>query len=93
MLTWDFIVSVYTAFTIAFFGISAILVGREIKARSDFQMVMFGGTLNVYRYYRHLRNKDEELSIRFKLFLLAHLNFVLWAIVFMSTAVFHRLYG
>jgi len=67
---------IYFALTIAFFGITAILAQREIKARQDFEMISFGGTLNVYRYYRHLRNKHEKLSVRFKLFLLAQLNFI-----------------
>ena len=86
MHTWDLMVVGYFAFTATFFGITAILAQREIKARQDFKMVLFGGTLNVYRYYRHLRNKHEKLSARFKLFLLAHLNFVICAIVFVIRA-------
>ncbi len=82
-------IGIYLVFTMAFFGITAILAQREIKARPDFRMVLFAGTLNVYRYYRHLRNNHEKLSARFKLFLLAHLNFLLCAIMFVITAFFH----
>ena len=85
--TWNFIVGMYLVFTMAFFGITAILAQREIKARLDFQMVLFGGTLNVYRYYRHLRKTHEELSPRFKLFLLAHLNFLFCTIVLVIIAL------
>ena len=79
----------YLAFGMAFFGITAILAQREIKARGDFRMVLFGGTLNVYRYYRHLRDNHEKLSARFKLFLLAHLNFLLCVVVVVITAFSH----
>ena len=72
----------YVVLTVAFFGITGILAQREIKTRQDFKMVLFGGTLNVYRYYRYLRNKHETPSTRFKLFLLAHLNFALCVTVF-----------
>jgi hypothetical protein len=89
MRNWNFIVEIYLAFTMVFFGITAILAQREIKARSDFQMILLGGTLNVYRYYRHLRNNHEELTTRFRLFLLAHLNFVLCVIVFVISAFFY----
>jgi hypothetical protein len=89
MNTWDIIVGIYLVLTMAFFGIAAILTQSEIKDRSDFRMVLFGGTLNVFRYYRHLRNKHEKLSARFKLFLLAHLNFLLCAIVCVITAFSH----
>jgi hypothetical protein len=84
---WDFMIEIYLAFTMVFFGLTAIAAGREINARHDFKMVLFGGTLNVYRYYIHLRANKEKLSTRFKLFLLAHLNFVLCAIVFLITAL------
>jgi len=84
--TLDFVVAIYLAFSVAFFGITAILAQREIKARSDFRMVMFGGTLNVYRYCGHLKNKHEKPSAKFKLFLLAHLNFLLCAVVFVISA-------
>ena len=89
MGTWDFMVVLYLAFTMFFFGITAILIHREIKARPDFRMVLFGGTLNVYRYYRHLKNNYQKLSPRFKLFLLAHLNFLLCAALFVITAFSH----
>lgn len=86
MKTWDLMIGIYFVFTIIFFGFTAILTQREIKARTDFQMVLFGGTLNVLRYYRYLKNNHEKLSTRFKLFLLAHLNFLLCAIIILITA-------
>ena len=89
MTTWNFIIGIYLLFTIVLFGITAILTHREIRARSDFQMVLFGGTLNVFRYYRHLRNNNERLSANLKLFLFAHLNFLICAIVFVVTAFSH----
>ncbi len=82
-----FILGIYFLLTMIFLGITAIIVGREIKARPDFKMAMFGGTLNSYRYYRHLKNKNEKVSPRFKLFLLAHFNFVLCVIAFIVTAL------
>jgi hypothetical protein len=84
--TWDLFVKIYLAFTVTFFGITAILVQREIKARQDFKILFFGGTLNVFRYYAHLRKNHEALSTRFKLCLLAHFNFLVCVIVFVITA-------
>jgi hypothetical protein len=81
MYSWDFMIEIYIWLTVAFFGITGILAQREINTRQDFKMVFFGGTLNIYRYYRYLRNKHETPSARFKLFLLAHLNFALCVIV------------
>jgi hypothetical protein len=86
MGTLDLVVGIYLAFTVAFFGITAIFAQREIKARADFRMARFGGTLNAYRHYRHLRNNFEKPSARFKFFLLVHLNFLLCAIVFVIAA-------
>jgi hypothetical protein len=79
-------VVVYFAFSATSFGITAILAQREIKGRKDFKRMLFGGTLNVYLYYRHLRNRHEKRGGRFKLFLLATLNSVISAIFFVITA-------
>tara|TARA_B100001964_G_C14059961_1_gene520927 strand:- start:240 stop:515 length:276 start_codon:yes stop_codon:yes gene_type:complete len=79
---------IYIAFTATFFGITAILSGREIDKRTDFKMVTLGGTYNVYLYYKHIRKNNEQLSIRFKLFLIAHLNFILCIIAFLSCAFY-----
>ena len=70
------LIVIYFVLTMIFFGITAITAGREIKARRDFKMALLGGTYNVYRYYKHLRDNKERFSPSFKLFLLAHLNFV-----------------
>ena len=87
MTTWDFIVEIYLVLSIVYFGITAIYVQREVKARRDFKLVLFGGTLNVFRYYRHLRSNHEKLSTRFKLLLFAHINFLVCIIVFLITAL------
>jgi hypothetical protein len=71
----------------AFFGITAIAAGREMKARRDFKMVLFGGTYNVYRYYKHLKANKERFSAGFTLFLLAHLNLAVCVVVFVVTVV------
>ncbi len=81
------LVAIYLVLTMVFFGVTAIATGREVKARRDFKMTLFGGTYNVYRYYKHLKMNNERFSTRFKLFLLAHLNFVLCIVVFVATAL------
>lgn len=63
------------------FAITAIIVQREVNSRSDFKITLGGGTYNVYRYYVHLKKNNEKLSISFKLFLIAHINFVIFIIV------------
>jgi hypothetical protein len=80
-------VFIYLAVTMVFFGVTAIVAGREMKARRDFKMALLGGTYNVYRYYKHLRMNNEGFSTMFKLFLLAHLNFAVCAIVSVAYAV------
>jgi hypothetical protein len=81
------LLDVYLVLTMAFLGITAIAAGREIKARQDFRITPFGGTLNVYRYYRQVKNNQEKLSPRFKLFLLAHINLLLCVIVFVIASL------
>ncbi len=85
MHSLGFMVAIYLAFTATFFGITAILVQREIKARQDFKPLLVGGTLNVFRYYAHLRKNHERLSTRLKLCLLAHFNFLACVILFVVT--------
>lgn len=87
--TLGFMILIYLAFTATFFGITVILLEREIKARQDFKPLLFGGTLNVFRYYAHLRRNNEPLSTRLKLCLLAHFNFLVCAILFLATPFFH----
>ena len=89
MHTWALVVMLYLAFSATFFGITAILVQREVKARQDFKILLFGGTLNLFRYYAHLRKNHERLSTRFKLYLLSHFNFLVCVIVFVITAFPH----
>ena len=89
MQTLNLVVAIYVAFTAIFFGITAILLEREIKARQDFKILLFGGTLNVFRYYAHLRKNHERPSTRFKLCLLAHFNFLVCVIIFLVTAFSH----
>ena len=72
----------YLAFSVTFFGVTAILAQREINARKDFKMTPLAGSLNVYFYYKHQKEKRENLSTNFKWFLFAHLNFALCAVVF-----------
>jgi len=43
----------YLAFSVTFFGVTAILTQREINARKDFKMTPLAGSLNVYFYYMH----------------------------------------
>lgn len=74
---------VYLTFSTIFFGITGILAQREITARKDFKMTPLAGTLNVYFYYKFQKERQEQLSPRFKMFLLAHLNFALCAVVFL----------
>jgi hypothetical protein len=76
---------VYLVFSTIFFGVAAILTQREINARKDFKMTPLAGTLNVYLYYKFQKERQEQLSTRFKMFLLAHLNFALCAVVFLFT--------
>lgn len=71
----------YLIFTIMLFGISAIIVQREINSRSDFKITLGGGTYNVYLYYEHLKKNNEKLSTGYKLFLVAHVNFIICFIV------------
>ncbi len=77
----------YGVITVAFFGITAMLVQDEIKGRNDFELVTCGGTYNVFRYYRHLKNSHEKFSLKFKLLLLSHLNFLIFFVVFMATGL------
>lgn len=79
---------IYLIFTAILFGITALVALREIKSRTDFKMLSGGGTYNVYRYYRHLKNNNEKLSVGFKLFLIAHLNFVIFWIIFIYKVIF-----
>lgn len=73
----------YLAFSATFFGITAILTQREVNARKDFTMIPFAGSLNVYFYYKFLKERQEQLSPRFKMFLLAHMNLALSMVVFL----------
>jgi hypothetical protein len=81
------VVVIYLTLTIVFFGVTAIAAEREVRARLDFRMTLFGGTYNVYRYYKHLKMKEEAFSTTFKLFLWAHLNFALCVVVFVAYVV------
>jgi len=87
MTAWVSIVVIYLVFTMVFFGMTVIAAEREVRARRDFKMVLFGGTYNVYRYYKHLRTNNERFSMKFKLCLLAHLNFAVCVVVFVATVV------
>ena len=87
MPAWVDIILIYFAFTVVFFGLTSIGAGRQMKARRDFKGVLFGGTYNVYRYCKHLKANKERLSVGFKLFLLAHLNFVVCIIVFVASLI------
>jgi len=89
MYTRDLMAMIYLASTATFFGVTVILVEREMKARHDFKPLFFGGTLNVFWYYAHLRKNHERLSTRFKLCLLAHFNFLVCVILFLTTAFSH----
>ena len=72
---------VYLAFSTIFFGVTGILTQKEITAQKDFKMAPLAGTLNVYLYYKFQKERQEQLSPRFKMFLLAHMNFALCAVV------------
>ena len=72
---------------VTFFGATAILTGREIKTRQDFEMVMFAGSLNLYRYYRHVRRKGEKLTMTLRLFLWAHVGLALAMLIFVASAL------
>jgi hypothetical protein len=78
---------IYLIFTIILFGITGVIVQNEINRRTDFNKTLLGGTYNVYRYYKYLKDTDEKLSIGYKLFLIAHINFficfVVWIICFL----------
>ena len=77
---------IYLVFSTIFSGITGILTQREINTRKDFKMTPLAGTLNVYFYYKFLKERQEKLSPRLKMFLLALLNFAMCAIVFLFTA-------
>ncbi len=77
---------VYLVFSTIFFGVTGILTQREINARKDFKMTPLAGTLNLYFYYKFQKERQERLSPRFKMFLLAHLNLALCAVVFLFAA-------
>lgn len=72
----------YMAFSVTLFGVTGILTQREINARKDFKMTPLAGSLNVYFYYKHLKERQENVSTNFKWFLFAHFNFALSAVVF-----------
>lgn len=72
---------IYLIFTIMLFGITAIIVQREVNNRSDFKITLVGGTFNVYRYYGYLKKNNEKLSISYKLFIIAHVNLILCVIL------------
>jgi len=79
---------IYLMFTAIFFGITAIIAQREVNSRKDFEMLLGGGTYNVYRYYMHLKKNNEKQSLGFKLFLIAHVNFAFCFILWIYIAVF-----
>jgi hypothetical protein len=70
----------YGVVTAIFFGITAMLVQDEVKARTDFELERGRGTYNVFKYYQHLKMNHEKFSLKFKLFLLAHLNLIAFVI-------------
>lgn len=72
---------IYLVFSAVLFGITGIIAQREVKSRTDFKILLGGGTYNVYRYYVHLKKNNEKLSIGFKLFLIAHVNFIICTIL------------
>jgi hypothetical protein len=78
---------IWLLFSIVFLGVTAILVNREIRSTSGSKETLFGGTLNAYRYYKYLRNNGRELSVPFRLFLLAHINFLLSVMAFVLAAL------
>jgi len=81
------VLEIYMALTVVFFGITVIAFGREVEGRPDFKPGLFGGTLNVYRYYKHLKRNNEKFSTRFRLFLMAQLNLGLFMIIFLITTL------
>jgi len=78
----------YFLFTALMFGFSAIIVNREIYSRSDFKIAPFRGTYNIYRYYVHLKKKNEKLSLGFKVFIAANINLgvccIIWVVYFLG---------
>ena len=81
-MTFSFTMLIYFVLTLVFLSVTYSAAAREIKARPDFEMTGLGGTMNVYRYYRHLRKSDEKPSPKLKLLFLAYANLVLCMIVF-----------
>jgi hypothetical protein len=80
-MTLSFTTLVYIVITLVFLKVTYTAVAKEIKARPDFEMTGLGGTTNVYRYYRHLRQNNEKPGPMLKLLLLAYINLVICMIV------------
>lgn len=81
-MTLSFTMLFYLILTLVFLSTAYSAAAKEIKARSDFEMKGMGGTMKVYRYYRHLRKNNERPSRKLKLLFLAYANLVLCMIIF-----------
>ena len=72
----------YLVFSVAIFAIMAIIAGREIKADKEFKPMPTGGVLNLLYYYQYCRHNRKPISVNFWLFIAAHLNLLVCALIF-----------
>jgi len=81
----DFYYYIYFPLTITIYGIACILLSREARNR-NVKFITFGGTYNVFVYYRELRKRNEKLSGRFWLYIASSANLILCMILFLIIA-------
>jgi len=77
----------YLYFTIILFAITAISSGREMRAHPTFKPVPMSGTLNAFLFVRYQLHRGEPVSVNLWLFLLAHVNGLVCAILFFVRAL------
>jgi hypothetical protein len=79
------LIELYIAITMMLFGIATILLLREFK-KNDFRVSPFSGTYAAYLYYKELKKTDKKITKTFWFYILANLNFLVCAIVFLISA-------
>jgi len=79
--------TLYLIVTVLFFAITSILTGREIKRHPYFKPVPMSGTLNVFLFARYLKSRNEPLGVNVWLFIAAHVNLAVCAILFLMRAL------
>lgn len=77
----------YLYFTVIFFAITAINSGREMRAHPVFKPVPMSGTLNAFLFVRFQLHHGERVSMNLWLFLLAHVNGLVCAILYFARAL------